>query len=210
MKVVDTNAYTKAHGSRASVQCAQGYQLNIPSKLKTLATCNCQLNGEKMCRWKFNKGDVMCVACPTAAISKPKGNGIVEAWKQKIINTWEGGMTILFLVRPYKKSSNGWSIAIDAGAPLSPSVTVSTSMMELTDVSNHKQMFSFTIKDSSPHFDATQFVRVPIMVTFNGISEKDQEALSGSTLHYYSTPAEATTCEVDRFECYPLDRINPM
>ena len=45
--------------SAASVQCIAGYQLNLPNKIKTAATCTCDSNND--CKWVFNKGDVMCV-----------------------------------------------------------------------------------------------------------------------------------------------------
>jgi len=48
---------------------------------------------------------------------------------------------MMFVIKPWKKSNNGWSIGVDAGVSLSTGVTLSSSMMELTDVSNENQMF---------------------------------------------------------------------
>jgi len=108
------------------------------------------------------------------------------------------------LIKPWQKSNNGWSIAVDAAAPLSESVSVGSSMMELTDVSNENKMFSFTTKENSQFWDGTIQTRVPISLTFENISEADQVALEASTLHYYYKPENGTTCEIDRFDCYPL------
>jgi len=46
-------------GDSASVQCLAGYQLNLPDKIKTAATCTCDENED--CKWIFKKGNVMCV-----------------------------------------------------------------------------------------------------------------------------------------------------
>jgi len=110
----------------------------------------------------------------------------------------------MFLVKPWKKSTNGWSIAVDAAAPLSESASVGSSMMWLTDVSNENKMFSFTTMMGSQFWDGTIQSRVPIFLTFENISEADQVALEASTLHYYYKPETGTTCEIDRFDCYPL------
>merc|ERR1739838_63362 len=127
-----------------------------------MGTCDCAAGS---CSWKFNKGDVMCVPCARPSVSKLKGKGITTVWNTKMINKWPGGMSILFLVKPWQKSNNGWSIAVDAAAPLSDSVTVASSMMELTDVSNQNKMFSFTTKANSQFWDATIQTRVPIFLT---------------------------------------------
>jgi len=77
-------------------------------------------------------------------------------------------------------------------------------MMEMTDISMTFRMVSFTVKENSQFWNATVQNRIPIMLTMDGITETDQEALESATLYYYSEPTTGTTCEVDRFDCYPL------
>ena len=78
-------------------------------------------------------------------------------------------------------------------------------MMELTAVSNHNRLFSFTSKINSQYFDATISKRVPITLSFEDLTEADQDLLASATIHYYTHPQfEGSSCEIDRFECYPL------
>jgi len=57
---------TNLKDAAASIQCLAGYQLNLPNKIKTAATCLCNDNDE--CKWVFKKGDVMCVKEPKFTI----------------------------------------------------------------------------------------------------------------------------------------------
>jgi len=54
-------------------------------------------------------------------------------------------------------------------------------------------------------FDGSVQSRVPVILTFEGVSESDQNAIEQSTVHYYQDHVIGATCLVDRFECYPLD-----
>mgnify|MGYP006944948581 CR=1 FL=1 len=65
-------------------------------------------------------------------------------------------------------------------------------------------MFSFTIKNSSQFWDVTGYNKIPVMITFNGVTGDDQKSLESATLHYYVLQETETTCEIDRFDCYPL------
>ena len=78
-------------------------------------------------------------------------------------------------------------------------------MMALTDISNTNKILSFKIKNDAEFFNAENAKQVPITLSFDGLSEKDQELLKTAKLHYYSSPQEdGTSCEIDRFNCYPL------
>lgn len=117
-------------------------------------------------------------------------------------------MSITFVISPWSKSTNGWSMSVDANKPLSKNVKVSSSsVMEVTAVSMENQLFSFTVKEDSKLWDVSGEKRVPIILTFDGTSEKDQTALEMATLHYYVKESDGITCEVDRFVCYPLKQI---
>jgi len=182
------------------VQCIQGYQLNIPEKVSTLATCKCS-NGR--CRWQFNKGDVMCVKCARPSVTRPKGKAIMVGWEQQIVNEWEDGISVLFLIKPWNKSNNGWSIGIDTQSPLSATARLAPSMFTVDAVSKGNQFFSLTISQTSPLWNAAKWKRIPAIVTFEGVSEADKALISKCVLHYYVTPAGDTSCQVDRFDCYP-------
>jgi hypothetical protein len=44
-------------------------------------------------------------------------------------------------------------------------------------------------------------------LSFEGLTETDEDLLEAATLHYYTYPqAEGSSCQIDRFECYPLKK----
>jgi len=95
-------------------------------------------------------------------------------------------------------------MAIDVVSPLSESAHfVDSAMMTLTSVSNQNQLFSFDVKQGASLFDGSVQTRVPVILTFEGVSESDQNAIEKSTLYYYQDPVVGATCLVDRFDCYP-------
>jgi len=188
-------------GSFASVRCKPGYQLNMFNKEKTKATCMC--SGSK-CNWKFSKGDVMCVKCEKEILQGKDGRAVT------VVNKWDSGIAIMWRIKPYKVSDDGWSVGLDMKTPLeSDSVSVTSNALDLTGQSMQNQYFTFTPKESSNIWDGTQGNMVNMMVAFEfeGASsavKRDIQKVEKVSNYYYKGPSGDQSCMVDRFECYPL------
>merc|ERR1712130_981942 len=187
--------------TKTSVRCKPGYQLNMFNKEKTKATCMC--SGSK-CNWKFSKGDVMCVKCEKEILQGKDGRAVT------VVNKWDSGIAIMWRIKPYKVSDDGWSVGLDMKTPLeSDSVSVTSNALDLTGQSMQNQYFTFTPKESSNIWDGTQGNMVNMMVAFEfeGASsavKRDIQKVEKVSNYYYKGPSGDQSCMVDRFECYPL------
>ena len=116
-------------------------------------------------------------------------------------------MTYIF--SPYA-SINGWTIAIETKKRLqSDNYRIRSSMMELTRASNDGRLFSFDVLPDSPYFDASQFKKVPLIISFENVQAEDQTLLEEATLYYFKNLAGDVSCLADRFDCYPSDASSP-
>ena len=186
-------------GVQASVQCTKGYLFNIfPERVKTAAYCRCDVDA--VCKWKFSKGDVMCVECQTRQLQGKEGRAV------DIINEWDTGILIVWRVSPYKVSSNGWSVALQITSPLeSDNFIIHSGALDLVGVSNNREYFTFTPKTSAPMWDATsQASKIYIAVQFENVTSNDKENIQNAWNYYYKFPSGDQSCAVDRFDCYPL------
>ena len=122
-------------------------------------------------------------------------------------------MTVLWRIKAYDISENGWSSALDLKTPmLSKSHSIESFALDTVGKSNDWQYFTFTPKQSSNIWNAKAFSKsktVMMMVTFNFIDDdegniqEDIEAVISASNYYYKEPAGDQSCAVDRFDCYP-------
>jgi len=156
------------------------------------------------CNWKFSKGDVMCVKCEKEILQGKDGRAVT------VVNKWDSGIAIMWRIKPYKVSDDGWSVGLDMKTPLeSDSVSVTSNALDLTGQSMQNQYFTFTPKESSNIWDGTQGNMVNMMVAFEfeGASsavKRDIQKVEKVSNYYYKGPSGDQSCMVDRFECYPL------
>ena len=186
-------------GVKAATQCTKGYKLNLfPEKLLTAAYCRCDDND--ICKWKFSKGDIMCVKCQTRILQGKEGRAIT------LLNEWANGILIVWRIMPYAVSENGWSVGIQLPVPLeSTDYQINSGALELTGVSNKRQYFTFTPKKSSPLWNVTtQPRKMYISIQFNNVTAQDKESIKKMANYYYKFPSGDQSCAVDRFDCYPV------
>jgi hypothetical protein len=206
IKLFTTDGYSTKDGAKASVMCTQGYQLNLEGKDRTAAYCTCDENSG-LCSWKFNKGDIKCVKCPKPTGSRPKGKGVMIFAGSKVVNFDDDTMSVVYMVKPYPKSTAGWTIGLQFPAGLSDDVTADDAFntLKLTKISKNRTYFEFQATQGFSNFDATAQKRVPFVITFRNTSGADRENIMVSELHYFSQPQQNTHCHVDRFDCFPLE-----
>lgn len=122
-----------------------------------------------------------------------------------------GGISIVWRIKGYAVSSDGWGVALDLNQPMESIYhDVYSEALDVVGVSNDWQYFTFAPKYSSNLWNVNDFNarNVPMMASFNfeGYAEavqRDIEAVATASNYYYKTPVDDQSCFVDRFDCYP-------
>ena len=142
----------------------------------------------------------MCVKCETRILQGKDGRAVT------ILNEWANGILIVWRIMPYQISSNGWSVGLQLPIPLeSTNYQIYSGALDLTGVSNKREYFTFTPKESSPLWDVTtQKSRMYIAIQFDNVTTQDKESIKQVGNYYYKFPSGDQSCAVDRFDCYPL------
>ena len=114
-------------------------------------------------------------------------------------------MSVIFMIKPYKKSTAGWTIGLQFSDSLSDGVIADETFntMKLTKISKNRDYFEFQATSDFSDFNAYEKKRVPFAINFKHTNDGDKELIMTSDMHYFSETQENTHCTVDRFECFP-------